>query len=60
MGFNNLGADALARRIADARPHLPADFVIGVNIGRNRDGSPATTPLPPVRWPGSPTTSPST
>jgi dihydroorotate dehydrogenase len=39
MGFNNLGADALARRIADARPHLPADFVIGVNIGRNRDGS---------------------
>lgn len=38
MGFNNAGADALAARIADARPHLPADFVIGVNIGRNRDG----------------------
>jgi len=37
MGFNNLGADALARRIADARPSLPAGFVIGVNIGRNRD-----------------------
>ena len=37
MGFNNLGADALARRIADARRHLPAGFVIGVNIGRNRD-----------------------
>src|SRR5688572_9646982 len=37
MGFNNLGADALARRIADARPDLPAGFVIGVNIGRNRD-----------------------
>ena len=36
MGFNNLGADALARRIADARRHLPAGFVIGVNIGRNR------------------------
>ena len=38
MGFNNAGADALASRIADARPHLPPHFVIGVNIGRNRDG----------------------
>jgi dihydroorotate dehydrogenase len=37
MGFNNLGADALARRIADARSKLPAGFVIGVNIGRNRE-----------------------
>lgn len=37
MGFNNLGADALAHRIARARPHLPDGFVIGVNIGRNRD-----------------------
>jgi dihydroorotate dehydrogenase len=38
MGFNNVGAEALARRIADARPYLPAGFVVGVNIGRNRDG----------------------
>ena len=38
MGFNNAGADALARRIAAARPHLPSGFVMGVNIGRNRDG----------------------
>lgn len=38
MGFNNAGADALAARIADARPHLPEGFVVGVNIGRNRDG----------------------
>jgi dihydroorotate dehydrogenase len=38
MGFNNAGADALAARIADARPQLPPGFVIGVNIGRNRDG----------------------
>jgi len=38
MGFNNLGADALARRIREARRHLPEGFVIGVNIGRNRDG----------------------
>jgi dihydroorotate dehydrogenase len=38
MGFNNAGADALAARIAAARGHLPDGFVIGVNIGRNRDG----------------------
>jgi dihydroorotate dehydrogenase len=38
MGFNNAGADALARRIDAARPHLPEGFVVGVNIGRNRDG----------------------
>jgi dihydroorotate dehydrogenase len=38
MGFNNAGADAVARRIAAARPHLPGDFIIGVNIGRNRAG----------------------
>jgi dihydroorotate dehydrogenase len=38
MGFNNAGAEALARRIRDARPRLPDGFVIGVNIGRNRDG----------------------
>ena len=38
MGFNNAGADALAARIRDTGPRLPVDFVIGVNIGRNRDG----------------------
>ncbi len=38
MGFNNAGADALAARIFAARPRLPDGFVIGVNIGRNRDG----------------------
>ena len=38
MGFNNAGADALAERIAEARPQLPPGFVVGVNIGRNRDG----------------------
>ena len=37
MGFNNAGADALARRVAAARPSLPDGFVVGVNIGRNRD-----------------------
>jgi dihydroorotate dehydrogenase len=38
MGFNNGGAEALARRISHARRRLPEGFVIGVNIGRNRDG----------------------
>ncbi len=37
MGFNNLGAESVARAIADARAHLPDGFVVGVNIGRNRD-----------------------
>ncbi|HET8572091.1 MAG TPA: quinone-dependent dihydroorotate dehydrogenase [Candidatus Limnocylindria bacterium] len=37
MGFNNAGADALAARLARVRPTLPPGFVIGVNVGRNRD-----------------------
>ncbi len=37
MGFNNAGADALAARIRAARDDLPAGFVVGVNIGRNRE-----------------------
>ena len=38
MGFNNAGAEALARRIERARAAgLPPGFVVGVNIGRNRD-----------------------
>src|SRR5262245_33078136 len=38
MGFNNAGATALAERVRAARPRLPEGFVIGINIGRNRDG----------------------
>lgn len=37
LGFNNAGAAALARNVMLARRHLPADFVVGVNIGRNRE-----------------------
>ena len=44
MGFNNAGAEALAERIAEARPRLPSGFVIGVNVGRNRDANPADYP----------------
>jgi dihydroorotate dehydrogenase len=35
MGFNNAGAEVVARNLAAARPRLPAGFVVGVNIGRN-------------------------
>jgi dihydroorotate dehydrogenase len=35
MGFNNDGAQAVARHLAAVRRRLPADFVVGVNIGRN-------------------------
>ncbi len=37
LGFNNDGAEVIARRIAEARPDLPTGFRIGVNIGKNRD-----------------------
>ena len=39
MGFNNAGAKAVARHLAAARERLPADFVVGVNIGRNASTS---------------------
>ena len=35
MGFNNAGAEAVARNLAAARDRLPSEFVVGVNIGRN-------------------------
>jgi dihydroorotate dehydrogenase len=35
MGFNNAGAEAVARNLAHARDRLPGGFVVGVNIGRN-------------------------
>ena len=40
MGFNNAGAAALARNVMLARRHLPAGFVVGVNIGRGAGTSP--------------------
>jgi dihydroorotate dehydrogenase len=45
MGFNNAGAEAVARRLAAARRHLPPGFVIGVNLGRNA----ATAPEDAIR-----------
>jgi dihydroorotate dehydrogenase len=39
MGFNNAGAEVVARNLARAREHLPTGFVVGVNIGRNASTS---------------------
>ena len=45
MGFNNAGAEAVARNLDLARKRLPDGFVVGVNIGRNA----ATQPEDSVR-----------
>jgi len=37
LGFNNNGADALKRNIIKARKSSSKDFIIGVNIGKNKD-----------------------
>jgi dihydroorotate dehydrogenase len=37
MGFNNEGAEAVAKRVAEARARLPGHFRVGVNIGKNKD-----------------------
>lgn len=40
LGFNNVGAEKLRENILSARRKLDKDFIIGVNIGKNK-----TTPL---------------
>jgi dihydroorotate dehydrogenase len=37
MGFNNLGALAVARNLSSARKSLAPGFQVGVNIGKGRD-----------------------
>jgi dihydroorotate dehydrogenase len=37
MGFNNDGAERVAARVAQAKASLPAEFRVGLNIGKNRD-----------------------
>lgn len=37
MGFNNNGADKLKEKIRKARKRIRKDFIIGVNIGKNKD-----------------------
>lgn len=37
LGFNNEGAEKVRRNILEARRRTAKDFVIGVNIGKNKD-----------------------
>ncbi len=37
MGFNNLGATLVAKRVETAKPCLPANFRVGINLGKNKD-----------------------
>ncbi len=37
MGFNNLGAGIVSARLRKAKPHLPATFKVGVNLGKNKN-----------------------
>ncbi|MFA5404407.1 MAG: quinone-dependent dihydroorotate dehydrogenase [Ignavibacteria bacterium] len=37
MGFNNIGADEVKKNILKAKKHLKRGFVIGVNIGKNKN-----------------------
>jgi len=37
MGFNNIGAERLREKILKAKKHIRKDFIIGVNIGKNKD-----------------------
>jgi dihydroorotate dehydrogenase len=40
LGFNNLGADAFIKNIINAKDEISRDFIVGINIGKNK-----TTPL---------------
>lgn len=37
MGFNNIGAEEVRRNILKAKKHLKRGFVVGVNIGKNKN-----------------------
>ncbi len=37
MGFNNIGTDKVKTNIKRAKEHLKSDFVVGVNIGKNKN-----------------------
>jgi len=37
MGFNNKGADEIKKNILEAKKYLSKNFIIGVNIGKNKD-----------------------
>ncbi len=37
LGFNNQGADAVGKNILNSRKFINPNFIIGVNIGKNKD-----------------------
>jgi dihydroorotate dehydrogenase len=37
MGFNNWGSLEIAKRLREVKPKLPANFIVGVNLGKNKD-----------------------
>jgi dihydroorotate dehydrogenase len=37
MGFNGLGAAVVAANLAKAKMNLPQHFIVGVNLGKNKD-----------------------
>ncbi len=37
LGFNNAGADEIRENILDAKKNINKDFIIGVNIGKNKN-----------------------
>lgn len=37
LGFNNKGADEIKRNVLEAKKHTGKDFVIGINIGKNKN-----------------------
>lgn len=37
MGFNNKGADEIRKNIIEAKKNLSKDFIVGVNIGKNKN-----------------------
>ncbi len=39
LGFNNLGADHVFKNITEAKKYLSSDFIVGVNIGKNKNTS---------------------
>ncbi len=37
LGFNNVGATLIAKRLSKVKPMLPENFRVGVNVGKNKD-----------------------
>lgn len=37
LGFNNVGTDEIRKNILNAKKTLSKDFIIGINIGKNKD-----------------------